>query len=146
MDNGTIELTHRVGRLIETRLRGSLSLADVGKILEQAQAVYTAPIDRFLSVVDLRDTQAHDDEIVQPLLQLLKSVNPRIDRVGFLIGNDSLLAVQIESMVISARHPGRRVFRDPQGLIDYLGEVTTPAEQQRLRDFLAERYPALPED
>jgi len=141
MENGAIELTLRVGRLIETRLRGGLSLADVGRIFEQAQLVYALPIERFLSVVDLRDTWAQDDEIVQPLLQLIKSVNPRIERVGFLVGGDSLLAVQVESIAISTRHPGRRVFREPQSLIDFLGEVATPAELARLKEFLAERQP-----
>ena len=138
MGNGAIELTHRVGRLIETRLRGPLTLVDVEQIFEHAQLVYALPVEKFLSVVDLRDTQAQDDEIVQPLLQLIKSVNPRIERVGFLVGGDSLLAVQVESVVISARHPGRRVFRDPLSLTDFLGEVGTPEELQRLKEFLAE--------
>jgi hypothetical protein len=137
MGNGAIELTHRVGRLIETRLRGILTLADVGHIFELAQEIYTSPIETFLSVVDLRDTTAQDDEIVQPLLQLIKSVNPRIERVGFLVGGDSLLAVQVESVVVSARHAGRRVFRDSGQLIAFLGEIATPEERERLSDFLA---------
>jgi hypothetical protein len=139
MGNGAIELTHRVGRLIETRLQGMLTLADVGHIFELAQDIYASPIETFLSVVDLRDTTAHDDEIVQPLLQLIKSVNPRIERVGFLVGGDSLLAVQVESVVVSARHAGRRVFRDSEQLVAFLGEIATPEERKRLKDFLAER-------
>jgi len=138
MGTGSIELTHRVGRLIETRLRGVLTLEDVGVIFERAQAIYAGSIPKFLSVVDLRDTRAQDDEIVQTLLQLIKGANPRIERVGFLVGGDSLLSVQVEAVVLNARHPARRVFRSAQLLIDYLGEVATAPERARLAEFLAE--------
>jgi hypothetical protein len=137
MGTEAIELAVRVGRLIETRLRRSLTLADVSGVIEQANAIYAAPVDKFLSVVDLRVGRVQDDAIVQPLLQLFKSVNERVERVGFLVGADSLLAVQVESVIVNARHPGRRVFRDPQSLIDYLAEVATPAEVQRLKEFLS---------
>jgi hypothetical protein len=137
MGTEAIELAVRVGRLIETRLRRSLTLADVSGVIEQANAIYAAPVDKFLSVVDLRVGRVQDDAVVQPLLQLFKSVNERVERVGFLVGSDSLLAVQVESVIVNARHPGRRVFRDPQSLIDYLAEVATPAEVQRLKEFLS---------
>jgi hypothetical protein len=139
MGTGFAEVAHRVGRLIETRIRGDITLEDVGVIMQQAQAVYARPIEKFLSVVDLRDTRAQEDQIVQPLLQLIKGVNPRIERVGFLVGGDSLLTVQVESVVLSARHPGRRVFRDAAVLIEYLGEVASPEELSRLEAFLAAR-------
>jgi hypothetical protein len=113
----------------------------VGHLREQAHPVFASPIEKFLSVVDVRDTWSQDDEIVQPLLQFLRSVNPRIERSGILVGGDSLLAVQLESIIISTRHPARRVFRDAQNLIDYLGELTNPEELMRLTEFLDERPP-----
>jgi hypothetical protein len=143
MGTGTIELTHRVGRLIETRIRGVLALEDVPFVMSKAQAIYASPIEKFLSVVDLRDAQLHGDEVAQPLLQLIKDANPRIERVGLLVGGDSLLAVQVEAIILSARHPARRVFRDAQALIEYLAAVATPAERGRIIAFLAEASPAL---
>ncbi len=137
MGTGSFELGHKVGRLIEARIRGVLDLDDVAIMLPRIQAIYTSPIEKFLSMVDLREAQLHGDEIAQPMLQVLKDANPRIERVGFLVGGDSLLALQIESIVVSARHPYRKVFRDAQDLIRYLGEVATPEERREMADFLA---------
>jgi hypothetical protein len=145
MGTGAVELTHRVGRLIETRVTGVLALEDVADLRGRFLAVYASSDGKFLSAIDLRQavTLARD-QIAQRLLQLFSESNPRIERSAILVGGDALLPVQVEALILRARHPGRRVFRDVHAMIGYLDEVATPEEQGRVREFLNASPPAAP--
>jgi hypothetical protein len=139
MGTGSATLTHRVGRLIETRITGVLTLEDVAELRAGFLAVYASGEGKFLSAIDVRQAVVlARDHIAKLLLQLFTDSNPRIERSAILVGADALAPVQAEALILQARHPGRRVFRDAEAFVAYLAEVATPEEIARLREFLDE--------
>jgi hypothetical protein len=143
MSTGAIEVTHRVGRLIETRILDVLSVEDVAGMRDRFLAIYATSPQSFLSAIDLRAAVTLGrSEIAGPLLQLFRESNARIERTGIVVGADALLPVQVEALVVNAHHPGRRVYRDAAAMVTFLGEVATDEERQRLEVFLSDLQPS----
>jgi hypothetical protein len=139
MGTDAISQANRVGRLIETRVCGEMSLADVPKLRDGLYAILERRTGTFISAIDIRKSMTRGrDQIASQLLQLFKDTNDRIERTGILMGADPLMPVQVESIIVQARHTGRRAFREVEAMIAFLGEVATPEETARLREFFAE--------
>jgi hypothetical protein len=68
---------------------------------------------------------------------MLGAFNGRIERSAILGSSTSPVAVlQFLRVVRDTKHPARRVFEDRRATLTYLSDCLTPAERDRLGQFL----------
>lgn len=134
-----------VGRLVEVRAEsGYRSPADVDAIFaEIGQQVATIPeSQKIVFVVDWRRCPVMSSEAAARMLPAITSTNPRMERSATIASRDSPTALmQFLRLVRESKSEERRLFYDVPELELWLGEVLTPAEAQRLSDFLSYREP-----
>ena len=138
MGTGFVKLTRSVGRLVECRSRGELSLEIARELEGQLQAILEPGDPPILVVADARNTEPFRDEIAQRIRLAVEGMNPWVERAGVLVGGRPLYDVQIESILVASRHPRERTFREVSGLIDFLSETATDDERKRMATFFSE--------
>lgn len=130
------------GRLLEIRAdAGYRSLQDVEQVTRAIQRESTkVPLNvRGVTVVDWRRCPVMSDEAAARLLEHMRSSNARVERSAALASQKSSIAVlQFLRLVRESANPDRRLFYEPEPLIEWLAEVLAPEELKRLREFLAE--------
>ena len=138
MSENTCEL--RVGRLLEIRLvKGYETVEDVEHMISMIRAnVGKLPEDvRHVTVADWRRCKVLNKEAAARAVEMMRGSNPRTERSAVLHGDSSPTAVmQFLRLVREAENPQRRTFSDPQALLSWVGEVLSPDELRRAREFL----------
>jgi hypothetical protein len=131
-----------IGRLLEIRIDTAYrTAADVDAMFARilAECKKCADDVRFAVVVDWRRCPIMSSEASERHLYWLTRRNPRVERSATLALQDAPSAMlQFLRLVRESQNENRRVFDQAPKLIDWLSEVLTPAEQQRLADFIAE--------
>jgi hypothetical protein len=130
----------RVGRLMEICVReGFRSIEDV----EQQRglittALATVPLTQQVVIAaDWRACQLMTQAAANALGPMLGSFNTRIERSAILGTSTSPVAVlQFLRVVRDTKHPARRVFEDRRAMLTYLSNCLSPAERERLGQFL----------
>lgn len=125
-----------VGRLVEARFASPLDLDEVKQFVAEHRAIINRLARKYVGVVDLLQADVFPVPVAQGLIQLLSGVAPQVERTALLIRDSALFALQVERVIRSSNHPDRRVFRDPEALKEYLGEVLDAPEQARLAQFV----------
>lgn len=130
------------GRLLEIRAdAGYRSLHDVEQVTRAIQREsMKVPLNvRSVTVVDWRRCPVMSDDASARLLEHMRNSNSRVERSAALASQKSSIAVlQFLRLVRESAHPDRRLFYEPEPLIEWLAEVLTAEELKRLREFLAE--------
>lgn len=131
-----------VGRLLEIRAdAGYRSAADVDALFDtiERELVTLPPDTRHIAVVDWRRCPVMSPEAAQRITVRIAAVNPRPERSAALATKDASVAVlQFLRVIREAGLPDRKLFFDQAELLDWLREVLSPSETQRLRAFLSE--------
>lgn len=125
-----------VGRLVEVRFASPLTLDEVKQFVAQHHAIIKKLTRKYVGVVDLLQADVFPVPVAETLIQLLSGVAPQVERTAFLIRDSALFALQVERVIRSSNNPNRRVFREPDGLREWLGEILDPLEQGRLAQFV----------
>ena len=125
-----------VGRLVEARFASPLTLEEVKQFVGEHRAIINRLARKYVGVVDLLQADVFPVPVAEGLIQLLSGVAPQLERTAFLIRDSALFALQVERVIRNSNHPDRRVFRDPEALKEYLGEVLDASEQARLAQFV----------
>jgi hypothetical protein len=136
---------NHVGRLIEVRVEsGYRSTEDVdAAFADFARMVAKLPAEqRIVTVIDWRRCPVMSAAASEHMVPMMLRANPRSERTAALASRDSPIAVmQFNRIITESKHPGRRLFYEPDTLITYLGEVLTLPETARLRAFLTYKEP-----
>jgi hypothetical protein len=129
-----------VGRLLELRLEaGFRSPQDVELVTRaiQRELVRLPLALRMVTVVDWRRCPLMQEEAATRLITSLRTGNPRLERSAALVSQKSSVAVlQFLRLVREGDNLERRLFYEPEPLIEWLAQVLTPEELTRLREFL----------
>ncbi len=125
-----------VGRLVEARFASPLALEEVTQFVAEHRAIINRLARKYVGVVDLLQADVFPVPVAQGLIQLLSGVAPQLERTALLIRDSAVFALQVERVIRNSNHPDRRVFRDPEALKEYLGEVLDAPEQARLAQFV----------
>jgi hypothetical protein len=136
------------GRLLEIRAdAGYRSAQDAEQVTRaiQRESVKVPLNVRAVIVVDWRRCPVMSDDASARLVEHMRSNNARVERSAALASQKSSIAVlQFLRMLRESAHPDRRLFFEPEPLIEWLAEVLTPEELKRLGDFLAQGTLASP--
>jgi len=125
-----------VGRLVEVRVASPLALEEVQQLVGELQGIIKRLARNYVGVVDLLQAEVFPVPVAETLIKLLSGVAPQLDRTAFLIRDSAVFALQVERVIRNSNHPGRRVFREPEALQEWLGEVLDVQEQARLAQFV----------
>jgi|CZKU01.1.fsa_nt_gi hypothetical protein len=130
-----------VGRLLEIRVdAGYRSPADVDAMIAMMKSVLDQlpAHERIIVAADWRRCTVFGAGTAERAIAMFNASNPRTLRSAILIVPDSPTSVmQVMRLVSEARLPDRRVFTSPETQIQWLAEVTTPKELDRLKEFVA---------
>jgi hypothetical protein len=132
----------QVGRLLEVRAAsGYRTVAEVDAIfaaIGKQMAKVPASV-RVVVVVDWRRCPLMSSEASEHALARITSNNPRTERSAALASRDSPVAMlQFLRLVRDSKNANRRLFEDPDELVEWLAELLTPPELERLHEFLWE--------
>jgi hypothetical protein len=134
--------TLNVGRLLELRLAvGFRSVAYVSEIFarmdEEIQQLPAAV--RVVIAADWRRCRVMSSDASEALVANLARYNPRIERSGAVVSEDSPSAMlQFARLIREGANPDRRLFTNPHEMASWLGDVLAPDERRRLVEFLNE--------
>ena len=132
----------RTGRLLEIRAEAGYRTAeDVNRIFEEISRE-TAKLDastRSVVIVDWRKCPVMSPDAVTRMAEGIGQVNARTERSATLAASDSPTAVlQFVRLIRDSGHPDRKLFFERPALVEWLAEVLTPVELERLNAFLDE--------
>jgi hypothetical protein len=129
-----------VGRLLEVRAdRGYGGVSDVDALFDamDTEIARRPASQRMVVVADWHLCPVVSPIAAERMLQRMIRLNPRIERSGALTSASAPVSVaQFLRLVRESGLPDRRLFSHPEELADWLQEVLTPAETQRLQEFL----------
>jgi hypothetical protein len=126
-----------VGRLIEAQIGSPLTLADVESIVQQTRLHVLGVQGKAVCCVDLTLLYSLPLEATEAFVALFTRDNPRIERSGFLVARrQSSIGLQMDRMIRQGNNPARQSFEERRQVQQFLDEVLTPPESQRLRQFL----------
>ncbi len=133
-----------MGRLLEIRAdAGYRTAGDVDVLFDMIkQQLETLPPDtQHVTVVDWRCCPLMSPEASQRIASRMSGTNARTERSAALASQGTAMAVmQFLRVIREAGLPNRKLFLDQAELIDWLTEVLSPSETQRLGVFLNEGH------
>jgi hypothetical protein len=135
MTGWTVEV--RVGRLVEGR---PLALKTKEDAIAYADAFrrLVPGLKRGVICADYRAVAVFPPVVADELARLMSDMNPYIERSAILVAAEHATnALQVQRVVRETHNENRRRFTDRNELEHWLGEVLTPAEQARLKEFLS---------
>ncbi len=127
-----------VGKLIEIHVKSLANMEEMRQFAAQVVDIVGRTPGRPITIVDLRTPSIFAPDVAEALEDMLKRVNPKIERTGVLLAREhAVFSLQLERIVREAWNPSRRTFRDPEQLKTWLHDALTAAELARLEKFLA---------
>jgi hypothetical protein len=140
MATNTAEI--KVGRLLEVRIAaGYRTVEDVDQLFDalEVEVKKLLPGQRHVTVADWTHCPVMTPMAASRLGERMAATNSHTERSAVLAVPDLPIAVvQFLRLIREAALPDRRLFFSSTELIGWLGEVLTPAELARARQFFAE--------
>ena len=130
---------HHVDNLVELRVVSPFSEQEMAQLVQRHVAVLqSVPTETFVVATDMRAAHVFPASITKKFISMMQVINPRLKRSAVLINGSAVLGLQAERAIAEAGHPDRRTFRDPESMIEWLGEELESSAKLRLRAFLRE--------
>ncbi len=137
----TLEM--KVGRLVETRVVGTLDAEQVRDLFSAMLALVPRlpPGGKVLSCTDLRAARPMPIDVAEQMGRILIGTATRLDREAVLLGGDRVVKMQIERLEQETRSPARRACYDEAQVLEWLRPSASAAELARARRFLTDGRP-----
>jgi hypothetical protein len=131
------QIDNHAGRLIEMIVASPVTMDEQAAGAIRLAALAGALPAKFVIVADCRLAHTFPPDVADGFGKLMRSDNPRIQRSAILVGRSALLTLQVERIVREAQNAARRMLREPDAVLSWLGEVLDAEERARLAAFLA---------
>jgi hypothetical protein len=132
----------RVGRLLEVRVElGYRTAADVDRLFDtiDRELMKLPPTQKIVTVADWRRISVMSPDAAGRLGKRIALLNPRTQKsaaVALAATEAPVAVLQFMRLLREASFADRRMFDDTEQLVMWLEEILTPAETERLREFL----------
>jgi hypothetical protein len=131
-----IDIRNQVGRLIEVVVESPTTSAEWKALPKQLSSIHSRISEKYMYCANISRAKLLQPEEAEPMKKIMYLDNPRLVRTAIYLGsNSAILMLQMERLIREAGNPARKAFRDPQKLISWMAEVTTPEEEQRIREI-----------
>jgi len=128
------------GRLMEIRVAASYrSVQDVDDMIRMIgdHFAHPPPDGKVVIAADWRAVSLMSEATSERARQMLTGSNPRILRSSILVNpGDAIASLQVVRLVREAENDHRRHFTSPRAQFEWLAEVLTDQERDRLKVFL----------
>ena len=125
-----------VGRLLEIRIASPFELSEFRALEENVTRLLSSSPVPWIACGDMRHAAVFTQDVVQGLIDLLRSDNPRLERSGLLVSTSAVFSMQIERIIRAAGNPARRAFRDAKEGVAWLSEALNAEERAALHKFV----------
>ena len=131
-----IDIRNQVGRLIEVIFETPTTPSEWRELAKQLSSIHSQSTERYMYCANMAKAKLFQPEEVVLLKRIMEQDNPRLLRTAMYLGsNSAVLLLQMERLIREAASPARKTFRDPQKLINWMSEVATSNEEQRIREI-----------
>lgn len=131
----TVQLN--VGRLIEIRAKGQVSLEEFTAFRGQFTECLMRAGRKIVNVSDLREIGVLSPDVFAALSRLAQTDNAMIERAAYLTSPTSPASMQFYQLINDLKHPQRGVFQKVSELEDAVRGTLTAEELVRVREFLS---------
>lgn len=137
-----IDIRNQVGRLIEVTIESPTTTSEWKAIPLQLSFIHGRLPAKYMYCANISKARLLQPEEAEPMKKVMRLDNPRLLRTALYLGsNSATLMLQMERLIRETSNPERKTFRDPQKLIAWISEVTTPEEEQRIRELYSNLAP-----
>jgi hypothetical protein len=134
-----IDIRNQVGRLIEVTIETPTTLLEWKALPKQLNSIHSRLTEKYIYCANISRAKLLQPEEAEPMRKIMQLDNPRLLRTALYVGsNSATLMLQMERLIREAANPARKTFRDSQKLISWMAEVTTPEEEQRIREIYSD--------
>jgi hypothetical protein len=126
----------RVGRLLEIRIGGSLTLEEITAFGLRYREVAGVGEELYVACTDLRTARLFAPEAAELMLSFMRTRRTRIEHNAILVGDSPIVGLQAERLIKASSHPGRHILHSAGEVIAVLDPILGAAEQARVREFL----------
>lgn len=133
-----IQFSNQVGRLVEARLAAPFAPGEFDQFRRDMVATLAHTPGQGVGCIDVRGSLLFPPDVADAIAATMRADNSKIERSGIIFGREAMLALQVERVIRESGHPGRKVFREVDPMLEWLGEVLSPREVERAKAFLAE--------
>lgn len=131
-----ITIENNVGRLLEIRQTGSITLPELQESFGKFQQIMDSKPGSFVFATDWRGMRVLAPQVSDILVSIMKADNARAERQAVIIDDNAIVGLQIERMFREGGGKTRAVYREAATAATWLGELLSITEQARLRKFL----------
>lgn len=130
---------NRVGRLIETTASSLDTPEEIAAFNSRFREITgRLAATQVMICADFRRLRSFSPDLADRFSSLLSIHNVRVARGAILCApQHAEVCAQLQRAVEAANNPMRRAFNEPADAIEWLGQVLTDDERNRLIDFLA---------
>ena len=137
-----IDIRNQVGRLIEVTIESPTMSSEWRALARQLLSIHARLPEKYMYCANISRARLLRPEEAAPMKRIMEMDNPRLVRTAIYLGsNSATLMLQMERLIRETTNPERKTFRDPQKLISWMSEVTTPDEEQRIREIYSNLPP-----
>ena len=137
-----IDIRNQVGRLIEVTIESPTITSEWKALPIQLHSIHGRLPGKYMYCANISRARLLQPEEAAPMKKIMQLDNPRLIRTAIYLGsNSATLMLQMERLIRETSNPERKTFRDPQKLISWMSEVTTPEEEERIRELYSSPAP-----
>jgi hypothetical protein len=125
-----------VGRLIEIRAKGQVSIEDFAGFRSQFTELLMKAGKKIVNVSDLREIDLLPPDVFAALSRMAQTDNAMIERAAYFTSAASAASMQFDQLIRDLKHPQRGVFQRLPELENWVAASLTPEELARAHQFL----------
>ncbi len=128
-------MERHVGRLGEIRIVGSLLVGDMSLYRARFASLLQSVPGQMVFANDLREADSVAPEVERQGVELMRAATHKVERAAMLMSRKGVFGLQMLRATMQTDGHARRVFDNERDALSWLGEVLTPAELARAREF-----------
>ena len=131
-----VTLENRIGRLIEVRQTGKVTIEELQESFPVFQRILSSSPQRYVMATDWRGMRVLDAKTSEALLGIMRSKNDRIERQMLVMDPSAVMGLQVRRLFKDAGGETRAVFESADLARGWLEPALTPLEVASLKRFL----------
>ncbi len=131
-----VTVENRVGRLIEVRQTGKVTVEELQETFPIFQRILSSSTERFVMATDWRGMRVLDAKTSEALLGIMRAKNDRIERQMLVMDPSAVMGLQVRRLFQDAGGESRAVFESTDLARRWLEPMLNPLEVASLKRFL----------
>ncbi|UJR84767.1 hypothetical protein [Sandaracinus amylolyticus] len=131
-----ITVENNVGRLIEVRQTGRITMEDIRQSGPIFGRILAGIRGKVVMCTDWRGMRVLAPDVASSLRAIIRADNDRVERQAVLLDPSAIIGIQLERLLREGGNMDRAAFESVGTMEQWLAPSLTPAEQAQARKFL----------